>query len=40
MKQAQLVRVRIGSFELDLRTGELRANDQTTVLQEQPLKFC
>jgi len=38
MKQTQPVRVRIGSFELHLRTGELRAGDQKTVLQEQPLQ--
>ncbi len=38
MKQTQLVRVRIGEFELDLRTGELRSGDGTTVLQEQPLQ--
>ncbi len=39
MKQTQPVRVRIGIFELDLRSGELRANDQKTVLQEQPLQI-
>jgi len=38
MKQTQSVRVRIGIFELDLRSGELRAKDQKTVLQEQPLQ--
>ena len=39
MKQTQPARVRIGTFELDLRSGELRANDQKTVLQEQPLQI-
>jgi len=39
MKQAQQVRVRLGVFELDLRTGELRAGAQNTVLQEQPLQI-
>jgi len=39
MKQTQLVRVSIGIFELDLRSGELLANDQKTVLQEQPLRI-
>ena len=38
MKQAQLVRIRIGRFELDLRTGELRSGDGTTLLREQPLQ--
>ena len=38
MKQTQPARVRIGTFELDLRSGELRADDQKTVLQEQPLQ--
>ncbi len=39
MKQTQPARVRIGIFELDLRSGELRANDRKTVLQEQPLQI-
>jgi DNA-binding winged helix-turn-helix (wHTH) protein len=39
MKQTQPARVRIGIFELDLRSGELCANDQKTVLQEQPLQI-
>jgi eukaryotic-like serine/threonine-protein kinase len=38
MKQAQLVRVRLGEFELDLRTGELRSRDLTTLMREQPLQ--
>ncbi len=38
MKQAQLVRVQLGEFELDLRTGELRSADATTLLREQPLQ--
>ena len=38
MKQAQLVRVRLGEFELDLRTGELRSGEATTLLREQPLQ--
>ena len=38
MKQTHPVRVRIGIFELDLRSGELRANHQNLVLQEQPLQ--
>jgi len=38
MKQAQLVRVRLGEFELDLRTGELRSGDETILLREQPLQ--
>ena len=38
MKQAQLVRVRLGEFELGLRTGELRSGDVTTLLREQPLQ--
>jgi serine/threonine protein kinase/tetratricopeptide (TPR) repeat protein len=39
MGQTQPLRVRLGAFELDLRSGELRANDQTIVLQEQPLQI-
>ena len=39
MKQTQPARVRLGIFELDLRSGELRAGDQKTVLQEQPLQI-
>ncbi len=39
MKQAQQVRVRIGVFELDLKTGELCAGDLKNVLQEQPLQI-
>lgn len=38
MKQTQLVRVRIGVFELDLRSGELRSAEATTLLREQPLQ--
>lgn len=38
MKQALLVRVRFGECELDLRTGELRSSDETTLLREQPLQ--
>ena len=39
MKQAQLVRVRLGEFELDLRTGELCSEAGTTLLREQPLQI-
>jgi hypothetical protein len=39
MKQAQLVRVRLDNFELDLRTGELRSGDVTTLLRERPLQI-
>ena len=39
MKQAQLVSVRIGIFELDLKSGELCVGNQKTVLQEQPLQI-
>lgn len=38
MKDTQPARVRIGIFELDLRSGELCAGDQKTVLQEQQLR--
>ena len=38
MKATQLVRIRIGAFELDLRSGELCADEQKTVLREQPLQ--
>jgi len=38
MKQAQLVRVRLGEFELDLKSGELRSGDETILLREQPLQ--
>ncbi len=38
MKQTQPLRARLGEFELDLRTGELRSGDVTTLLREQPLQ--
>jgi eukaryotic-like serine/threonine-protein kinase len=38
MKDTQPVRVRFGVFELDLKSGELRNGDHTSVLQEQPLQ--
>ena len=38
MTQTQPLRVRLGAFELDLRSGELRADGQKTVLREQPLQ--
>ncbi len=38
MKDTQPARVRIGVFELDLRSGELCAGDRKIVLQEQPLR--
>ena len=31
--------VRFGEFELDLRTGELRTNDQRLILQEKPFQL-
>ena len=39
MKDTQAARVRIGVFELDLKSGELRSGDQKTVLREQPLQI-
>ncbi len=38
MKYAQSDRVRLGSYELDLRSGELLGGDQRVLLQEQPLQ--
>ncbi len=38
MKDTQPARVRIGSFQLDLRSGELCAGGERTVLREQPLQ--
>jgi serine/threonine protein kinase/tetratricopeptide (TPR) repeat protein len=38
MKDTQPARVRLGVFELDLRSGELRAGAQKTLLREQPLQ--
>src|SRR5271165_3758058 len=38
MKNTLAVRVRIGVFELDLKSGELRNNGDKTVLREQPLQ--
>ena len=35
----QAVRARLGEFELDLRTGELRAGASTVRLQEQPFQI-
>ena len=32
-------RVRLGAFELDLRTGELREGDRSLILTEQPLRI-
>src|SRR5271169_5387050 len=39
MKDAQSTRVRLGVFELDLKSGELRSGDQKTLLPEQPLQI-
>jgi serine/threonine protein kinase len=39
VKDTQPIRVRLGVFELDLRTGELRSGDVTTILREQPLQI-
>src|SRR5271166_3847489 len=39
MKNTLAVRVRIGVFELDLKSGELRNNGDKTVLREQPLQI-
>jgi eukaryotic-like serine/threonine-protein kinase len=39
MRDALPARVRFGVFELDLKSGELRAGDQRTVLQEQSLQI-
>jgi len=38
MQDTQPARVRVGVFELDLKSGELRTGDHTVVLQEQPLQ--
>ncbi len=38
MKDTQPARVRLGIFEVDLRSGELCASNRKTVLQEQPLR--
>src|SRR5271165_6020204 len=38
MKYAQSDRVRLGSYELDLRSGELLGSEQKVLLQEQPLQ--
>ena len=38
MKYAQSDRVRLGSYELDLRSGELIGGQQKVLLQEQPLQ--
>src|ERR1700726_1298365 len=34
-----LARVRLGEFELDLQTGELRSNGKKTYLQEKPFQI-
>ena len=39
MKNTLAVRVRFGVFELDLRSGELCAGDEKTLLREQPLQI-
>jgi serine/threonine protein kinase/Tol biopolymer transport system component/DNA-binding winged helix-turn-helix (wHTH) protein len=39
MQDTLPVRVRLGVFELDLRAGELRAEDRTVRLQEQPFRI-
>jgi hypothetical protein len=33
-----LARIRVGSFELNLHTGELRSADATVLLREQPFQ--
>ncbi|HUK43390.1 MAG TPA: tetratricopeptide repeat protein [Candidatus Bathyarchaeia archaeon] len=38
MKYAQSDRVRLGAYELDLRSGELLGGGQRVLLQEQPLQ--
>ncbi len=38
MKYAQSVRVRLGAYELDLRSGELLGGEQKVLLREQPLQ--
>jgi serine/threonine protein kinase len=38
MKDTLPARVRFGSFELDLKSGELREGDRRTLLQVQPFK--
>ena len=38
MKNTQSARVRLGVFELDLRSGELRTGEERTLLREQPLQ--
>jgi eukaryotic-like serine/threonine-protein kinase len=39
MKDTQPARVRFGVFELDLKSGELCAGEEKTLLQEQPLQI-
>ena len=39
LPRIQPLRVRIGEFEVDLRTGELRAGASTVRLQEQPFRI-
>src|SRR5271166_7024207 len=39
MRDTQPVRVRIGIFELDLKSGELRCGVEKTLLPEQPLQI-
>jgi len=39
MREMLPARVRFAGFELDLKTGELRAGDDKSVLQEQPLQI-
>jgi len=38
MQETKSVRVRIGNFELHLKSGELRSGERKIVLQEQPLQ--
>ena len=37
--EGQLLSLRFGPFELDVRSGELRRNGTTVRLQPQPFKF-
>ncbi|HEX8801427.1 MAG TPA: winged helix-turn-helix domain-containing protein, partial [Terriglobales bacterium] len=39
MKELQSQRVRLGAFEVDLRAGELKVDNQTVRLQEQPFRI-
>jgi eukaryotic-like serine/threonine-protein kinase len=39
MNDTQPARVRLGVFELDLKSGELRKGNDTTLLPEQPLQI-